>query len=304
MNAATTAVLEPRQQDGVDQDSEQREQERPGCSATRHDTAIAYRHSGCRCPQARRAFRRYKTMLELGTNVPAMVDALGSQRRIHALQAAGYPLAMIGAALGYSSGRSGLSPLLSPRRHAIRRELADKITALYQHWSRLPGPSRSAQLRAQHAGHPSPACWRGRDIDDPHARPGGLAGPSGRGIISRIAPGAGDDQWGSVACRSGQHDPDLWFTDQHQAIQLCQGCPMRRPCLRDALLRNETQGVWGGLTGSQRQALRRELLAQLGEGEALAGSAVLEQAITALDTAPDAILDAGSAVDASSAGQR
>jgi hypothetical protein len=258
---------------GAEQESEHRE----GCPATRHDTAVAYRHSGCRCPQARVEWRRYNLGREAGIHVAAMVDATGSRRRIHALQAAGYPLATIAAALGYHSGRQALGPLLSPRRRTIRRARAEQITALYQQWSRLPGPSPLARQRAQTAGHPAPAQWRGRDIDDPTARPHGastLLAPAARSDV--------DDAWAGAVCRSGVADPDLWHRNQQQAVRLCAGCPLRRPCLRDALVRNETEGAWGGLTRPQRQELRRSLLAQLGPDEPLEGSAVLDEAVDAL----------------------
>lgn len=279
MSAATALVLAPAEQpdrvEPVTQQGEQQGERRAGCAAGRHDTATAYRHSGCRCAAARRAWRRYNLAREAGIHVPAMVDATGSKRRIHALQAAGYPLEMIVAALGYRSGRHALGPLLSPRRPTIRRERAEQITALYQRWSRLPGPSRSARLRAQSAGHAAPAQWRGRDIDDPNARPRGVAdllAPAGQ-------PGASDDPWAAAVCRSDEHDPDLWHRNEQQAVRLCAPCPLRRACLRAALVRNETDGVWGGLTRQQRQDLRRAVVARLGMDEPLEGSDALERAV-------------------------
>jgi WhiB family redox-sensing transcriptional regulator len=51
-----------------------------------------------------------------------------------------------------------------------------------------------------------------------------------------------------VPCVSGP--ADLWFSDVPDEIDrardLCAGCPMRRECLRGALDRAETCGVWGG----------------------------------------------------------
>lgn len=45
-------------------------------------------------------------------------------------------------------------------------------------------------------------------------------------------------------------DPALWFaertTDVERAKRLCQGCPLREPCLVGALERREPWGVWGG----------------------------------------------------------
>jgi WhiB family redox-sensing transcriptional regulator len=43
---------------------------------------------------------------------------------------------------------------------------------------------------------------------------------------------------------------DLWFSDVpgeiDRARALCAGCPLRAECLRGALERRETCGVWGG----------------------------------------------------------
>ncbi len=51
-----------------------------------------------------------------------------------------------------------------------------------------------------------------------------------------------------IAC-TGQ-PADLWFSDVpveiEQARMLCTGCPLRAECLRGALERAETCGVWGG----------------------------------------------------------
>ena len=46
------------------------------------------------------------------------------------------------------------------------------------------------------------------------------------------------------------NDPELFFAespaDVEYAKSLCQGCPMRQPCLAGALERREPWGVWGG----------------------------------------------------------
>lgn len=62
----------------------------------------------------------------------------------------------------------------------------------------------------------------------------------------------------AAACR-GQTDL-MYATDDvgiEAAKHLCAGCPMRLPCLRDALEKNEPEGVWGGLDQFEREALRR-----------------------------------------------
>ena len=43
------------------------------------------------------------------------------------------------------------------------------------------------------------------------------------------------------------------------AKAVCAQCPVREACLQYALGTNQTEGVWGGLTGPERRRLRRRL---------------------------------------------
>lgn len=55
-------------------------------------------------------------------------------------------------------------------------------------------------------------------------------------------------------------DPDTLFAkgaDQNTAKRICQGCPVRLPCLVEALTHRIHEGVWGGMTERQRRALLR-----------------------------------------------
>jgi WhiB family redox-sensing transcriptional regulator len=53
---------------------------------------------------------------------------------------------------------------------------------------------------------------------------------------------------GPLPCRG--HDPELWFADCPNDVELakwlCRDCPVRRLCLDGALRRREPWGVWGG----------------------------------------------------------
>lgn len=46
------------------------------------------------------------------------------------------------------------------------------------------------------------------------------------------------------------HNPDMWFSAERgeilTAIALCRTCPQLSPCLKGALSRKESAGVWGG----------------------------------------------------------
>ncbi len=69
----------------------------------------------------------------------------------------------------------------------------------------------------------------------------------------------------SGACRTV--DPESFFSPETErgakrsrreaaAKAVCATCPVIQQCLEHALLVNETYGVWGGLTGPERQALQ------------------------------------------------
>jgi WhiB family redox-sensing transcriptional regulator len=46
------------------------------------------------------------------------------------------------------------------------------------------------------------------------------------------------------------------------AIAICRQCQVVQPCLSFALSRDETDGVWGGLTYGERMQLQREVTAR------------------------------------------
>ncbi|MDX6353219.1 MAG: WhiB family transcriptional regulator, redox-sensing transcriptional regulator [Streptomyces sp.] len=67
-----------------------------------------------------------------------------------------------------------------------------------------------------------------------------------------------------AACRT--EDPELFFPvgqsgsaklQVRRAQEICAGCPVRQPCLRDALSGGDVSGVWGGTTEDERRAMRR-----------------------------------------------
>lgn len=69
------------------------------------------------------------------------------------------------------------------------------------------------------------------------------------------------------ACRG--EDPEWWWPTREsvdwrtamQAVRVCHSCPIELPCLRYALDSGETDGIWGGMTPSQREAARKEIAA-------------------------------------------
>ena len=70
----------------------------------------------------------------------------------------------------------------------------------------------------------------------------------------------GNEWMESALC--AQTDPELFFADKGdwnkviRAKLVCRQCQVREKCLAWALENNERFGVWGGMTPTQRQALR------------------------------------------------
>jgi Transcription factor WhiB len=63
-------------------------------------------------------------------------------------------------------------------------------------------------------------------------------------------------------CRSGLHDPNLWYPDAPNAekksaepIKTCYTCPVMVQCRAWALTKHEIYGVWGGLSQDNREAI-------------------------------------------------
>lgn len=62
------------------------------------------------------------------------------------------------------------------------------------------------------------------------------------------------------ACRG--LEPDIFYPlddeDAGPAKAVCEGCPVRQPCLEFALETREADGVWGGTTGRERRRILRQ----------------------------------------------
>lgn len=69
------------------------------------------------------------------------------------------------------------------------------------------------------------------------------------------------------ACRANKVSTAVFFVtdgkrDQRQvaaAKAWCEACPVRLPCAEYAMANPKLSGVWGGLTESQRQRMRRRV---------------------------------------------
>ncbi len=67
-----------------------------------------------------------------------------------------------------------------------------------------------------------------------------------------------------AACRG--LDTDIFFPDTQEdaeeAKAICAICPVREECLEYALATRQDDGVWGGMTETERRRLRRRLREQ------------------------------------------
>jgi len=69
------------------------------------------------------------------------------------------------------------------------------------------------------------------------------------------------EPWTTQAACHGL-DPDLFFPERgdiaavRAAKQVCTECPVAGECLEYAQAHNERDGIWGGLSGRERRALR------------------------------------------------
>ena len=82
------------------------------------------------------------------------------------------------------------------------------------------------------------------------------AGTAWSGDAALIAP----EPWTTDAL-CAQTDPELFFPPKGGSVAaakaVCASCDVVAECLEFALRTREPQGIWGGLTGSERARLRR-----------------------------------------------
>lgn len=89
--------------------------------------------------------------------------------------------------------------------------------------------------------------------------------PEAKPEVPWIHPSSvGDENWETEGlCRNGGYDPDLWFphptdiTVRNLAQRVCYRCPVIMECRTTALIRGEKNGIWGGLTETQRKKMRK-----------------------------------------------
>ncbi|MGW0795147.1 WhiB family transcriptional regulator [Streptomyces sp. NPDC002692] len=66
---------------------------------------------------------------------------------------------------------------------------------------------------------------------------------------------ASREDWRASASCSGTNAPAFFSASPVAAAEICRGCRVRPECLYDGLTSDAPNGVWGGLTRSERRAL-------------------------------------------------
>lgn len=255
---------------------------RDGCHARYHGTRAAYTNHDCRCPDAEQAYQdwlaarraQYDQTVTSRNNIRDRVEAHGARRRFTSLFAVGYTVADLGKRLGYSGGRV----TWYERNHdTIPRTMHEKVKALYNELRDTLGDSAENIANAYRYHWYTPSEWDGHDMDDPDDWPGLIPADDTPAADTRTA------DWDQAACRRPGYDPDMWHStsrrDTDHARAVCYTCPLQRDCLENALVNNETWGVWGGVSENARKGLRRTLRNKLA-GDNLAGSDALEHTLT------------------------
>lgn len=85
-----------------------------------------------------------------------------------------------------------------------------------------------------------------------------------RPVALHVTPSGGDD-WRQRAACAGSENPDAWFpgrgvghtADYLHALQTCRSCPVRGECLEDALTHHPVEGLWGGMSETERAELAK-----------------------------------------------
>lgn len=148
----------------------------PDCpSTTHHGTGTAYSHAGCRCPEARqaRATAEARRQLALLRGQPLTIPAHGVRRRIRALYWMGWTGVELGRRLGIPHYRVHI--LGTTKQKRVLRATHEKVAALYEEISHLPGPSPYTAGQARARRYAPPLAWDEDTIDDPTARPAGAS---------------------------------------------------------------------------------------------------------------------------------
>lgn len=127
--------------------------------------------AGCAPCRDRAARYERQRQLERLRGRRRLIDPTGTQRRLQALAALGWPQETLGARLGMRTADIGRISRGEPTR--VRSVVAERVCQLYDELSMTPGPSTLSVQRARAKGWAPPLAWDDEAIDDPTATPTG-----------------------------------------------------------------------------------------------------------------------------------
>lgn len=136
------------------------------CDAPVH-TYVSYARGQCRCPAGREGHRLYLKQWREHRAPVRRIPALGYQRMVHALRAAGWPCSHIGALCQMNE----VEVRRVDARTYILRPTADRLDRTYEKLADEDGPCVRTRNYAEQRGWAPPWAWDGIDIHDPGAGP-------------------------------------------------------------------------------------------------------------------------------------
>lgn len=127
----------------------------------------------CRpCKDARAAWQRGYAARRYLARGALSVDAAGTQRRLRALAAIGWSFVELGHRLGMGGCVVSRIAVANSR---VLLATAEKVSALYDELSMIPGGNKTVVTRARMKGWAPPLAWDDDSIDDPSAKAQGVA---------------------------------------------------------------------------------------------------------------------------------
>lgn len=168
----------------------------------RHGT-VAGSVAGCKCTDCRAAKSNYekRRIHDANHGRRRLVDATGTQRRIQALAAIGWPIVTLSAEMGFPC-REYCQQILY--RSRVLPATRDKVAELYERLCMTPGPSAHARNRALKKGWAVPLAYD--NIDDPDEVPHTVTGRFD--VVAEVETLVGSDTPVSLAARLGYANPD------------------------------------------------------------------------------------------------
>lgn len=248
-----------------------------------HGTRAKYVVEKCRCDDCTQANREYQRALTRRV-APTMIGSARARRHLQELRFAGVGLRTISETTGI--GRSALTMIRQGKRSRIKveterailgvtpRDTADHARVIaeptWRNVQRLIDAGWTKAAIARAIGQTNGALQLGKHkVLARHARTiAALVAehcpPQRNEPAEPPARWEGDTSWmANGACRQTGVPTWMFFpglgdsTTLQKALGVCATCRVTTQCLNYALT-NNTEGVWGGTTGRERQLMRRQ----------------------------------------------